>query len=75
MTTMTFAPAVPALDCLSCTRRGPGCQGCLLSRVVDTDHSDGLLDLDDQERVALEALVAGGLLPPLLAGSALVQAA
>ncbi|WP_062295391.1 hypothetical protein [Demequina maris] len=55
------------IDCDSCEMRGRGCGDCVVSfltiEVRPTDRSR--VELDDDQANALDALSAGGLVPPL----------
>lgn len=51
------------VDCGGCVARGPACDDCVVSVVLDISRSP--LDLDTDEQSALRALADGGLVPPL----------
>ena len=51
------------VDCDTCTARGPACGDCLVSVLLGTPTSG--VDLNREERIALGALAASGLVPPL----------
>jgi hypothetical protein len=61
------------IDCDTCSVRGRACGDCVVTVLltelpVRTSHEpepDGWLALDPAEARALDALAAGGLLPPL----------
>lgn len=52
------------VDCGTCTARGPACGGCVVSVLLGAPE-DEVGHLADDERAALDAMAAGGLLPPL----------
>lgn len=52
------------VDCFACSARGPACGDCVVSALLgEPDAVGGGLAAD--ERRALDAMAAGGLLPPL----------
>lgn len=52
------------VDCNACAARGPACADCVVSVLLGVpDARPGGLAAD--ERRALDAMAAGGLLPPL----------
>jgi len=51
------------VDCDTCDVRGVGCEGCVVSVLLGPP--DARLELAEDERVALEVLAGGGLVPPL----------
>jgi hypothetical protein len=51
------------VDCGGCVARGPACQDCVVSVVLDISRRP--LDLDTDEQAALQSLADGGLVPPL----------
>jgi hypothetical protein len=51
------------VDCDTCEVRGVGCEGCVVSVLLGPPRVR--LELADDERVALEVLAGGGLVPPL----------
>lgn len=51
------------IDCDTCTVRGTGCHGCVMTVLLDLTAAP--VELDDQEEQALAALAGGGLVPPL----------
>lgn len=51
------------VDCGGCVARGLACEDCVVSVVLDISRRP--LDLDLDERSALQALADGGLVPPL----------
>ena len=52
------------IDCDSCEVRGDACSGCVMTVLLGA-HRPALIELDDTERRALDALAGGGLVPPL----------
>ena len=52
------------IDCNACTARGPACEDCVVSTLLGVPDATGTA-LADEEVRALDALNAGGLLPPL----------
>lgn len=50
------------IDCDSCLVRGLACHDCVVTVLLGPPPE---LTFDDDERRALEALAAGGLVPPL----------
>jgi len=55
------------IDCTGCRNRGPACQDCVLSVLLEQHHHGGPapVELDADERAAVAALAGQGLLPPL----------
>lgn len=60
------------IDCDTCAVRGAACHDCVVTvfldlpgRATEGAHSEGFVALDPAEARALDALAAGGLLPPL----------
>jgi hypothetical protein len=55
------------IDCDTCTVRGVGCGDCVVTALLDLDDAVAGedLELDPAEAKALDALAAGGLIPPL----------
>jgi hypothetical protein len=53
------------IDCDACVMRGPGCDDCVVSVLLDTRGGLTGLVIDDDERAALDALADSGLVPPL----------
>lgn len=51
------------VDCEGCVARGPACDDCVISVLLGSPA--GGVDLDHDERAALEALADSGLVPPL----------
>jgi hypothetical protein len=51
------------IDCDSCQVRGPACGECVVSVLLGAPP--GGVEIDDNERTALDALAGGGLVPPL----------
>ncbi len=52
------------VDCDTCVARGPACQDCVISVLLDA-RGEGGVDLDPAEQAALTALADSGLVPPL----------
>jgi hypothetical protein len=50
------------VDCDTCTVRGDGCADCVVTVLLGMP---AVLELDDDERRALDALADSGLVPPL----------
>lgn len=64
---MSVAPAsltsmTTRIDCDTCVVRGLACHDCVVSVLLGPPPE---LTIDDDERRALDALAAGGLVPPL----------
>ncbi|MCW2812194.1 MAG: hypothetical protein JWP61_2652 [Friedmanniella sp.] len=51
------------VDCNSCVAQGPSCEDCVISVLLGAPQRG--VDLDGDERAALEALADSGLVPPL----------
>lgn len=51
------------IDCDGCEMRGLRCGDCVVSVMLGAPPEG--VELDDAERAALDALAAGGLVPPL----------
>lgn len=51
------------VDCGTCIARGPGCSDCVISVLLGPMPDEVVLA--GEEQVALAALAASGLLPPL----------
>lgn len=51
------------VDCDTCIARGPTCDDCVVTVLLGAPTTG--LDLDSDERAALEALADSGLVPPL----------
>lgn len=51
------------IDCSTCTVRGLACDECVVTVLVG--HPPGTLELDDEERAAVDLLSRYGLVPPL----------
>ena len=51
------------IDCDTCSARGRSCGDCVVSMLLSSPAPR--LDLDDGEQRAVDALVAGGLVPPI----------
>jgi hypothetical protein len=56
---------VVLIDCDACVMRGPGCQDCVVTVVLGFAEPPKNLQIDDDERAALDALAESGLVPPL----------
>lgn len=57
---------VVLIDCDACVMRGPGCRDCVVSVLLGRPAERiGSLVIDDEERMALDALAQSGLVPPL----------
>lgn len=50
------------IDCDTCVVRGLACHDCVVTVLLGPPPE---LTIDDDERMALDALAAGGLVPPL----------
>jgi hypothetical protein len=50
------------IDCDTCVVRGLACHDCVVTVLLGPPPE---LTIDDEERRALDALAAGGLVPPL----------
>ncbi len=50
------------IDCDTCVVRGLSCHDCVVSVLLGPPPE---LTIDDDEKAALDALAAGGLVPPL----------
>ncbi len=64
---MSVAPAsltsmTTRIDCDTCVVRGLACHDCVVTVLLGPPPE---LTIDDDERRALDALAAGGLVPPL----------
>ncbi len=56
------------VDCDTCIARGAACNDCVVTVLLGMSNGStraGGLDLDPDERAALEALADSGLVPPL----------
>jgi hypothetical protein len=54
------------VDCGTCIARGAACNDCVVSVLLGgSGGSSGVVDLDQDEQAALEALADSGLVPPL----------
>jgi hypothetical protein len=51
------------VDCGTCIARGAACSDCVVTVLLGAPG--GVVDLDQDERAALEALADSGLVPPL----------
>jgi hypothetical protein len=51
------------IDCDRCAVRGRACGDCVVSALLGAPPEG--VEIDESERAALEALAAGGLVPPL----------
>lgn len=58
----TVVPMTTRIDCDTCVVRGLACHDCVVTVLLGPPPE---LTIDDDERRALEALAAGGLVPPL----------
>lgn len=52
------------IDCDACTARGPACGDCVVS-VFLASPAQTVVEVDDEERAALDVLAGCGLVPPL----------
>lgn len=52
------------IDCSTCEVRGPACPDCVVSVLLGMPGQAPVV-LDDSEQAAIDALVSGGLVPPL----------
>jgi hypothetical protein len=64
---LSVAPAnlpgmTTTIDCDTCVVRGLACHDCVVTVLLGPPPE---LTIDDEERRALDALAAGGLVPPL----------
>lgn len=50
------------IDCDSCAVRGPACHDCVVTVLLGPPPE---LTFDEEEQQAIDALAAGGLVPPL----------
>ena len=62
MAPVTVPDMTTRIDCDTCVVRGPACHDCVVTVLLGPPAE---LTFDDDETAALEALAAGGLLPPL----------
>lgn len=51
------------IDCDTCSVRGPGCHGCVMTVLLGEPTSELTLDADEER--ALAVLADSGLVPPL----------
>ena len=51
------------IDCDTCSVRGAACGDCVMTVILNNPPQ--LVDLDDEEQAAVDALAAAGMLPPL----------
>jgi hypothetical protein len=58
----TVVTMTTRIDCDTCVVRGLACHDCVVTVLLGPPPE---LTIDDEERRALEALAAGGLVPPL----------
>jgi hypothetical protein len=58
----TVPPMSTRIDCDTCLVRGLACHDCVVTVLLGPPPE---LTIDDDERRALDALAAGGLVPPL----------
>ncbi len=49
------------IDCGTCVVRGAACEDCVVRVLLEP--ADGVVDWDDSEQRAVDALAAGGLIP------------
>ena len=59
---VTVVPMTTRIDCDTCVVRGLACHDCVVTVLLGPPPE---LTIDDDERRALDALAAGGLVPPL----------
>ena len=52
------------IDCDSCRARGPACGDCMVTAILGPPGR-GPVVIDGQEQLALSALAASGMVPPL----------
>lgn len=50
------------IDCDACEVRGAACTDCVVTALLE---GPPVLEVDDDEQAALQALADGGLIPPL----------
>ena len=62
MVAATVVTLTTRIDCDTCVVRGLACHDCVVTVLLGPPPE---LTIDDEERRALEALAAGGLVPPL----------
>ena len=55
-------PMTTRIDCDHCSQRGPACHDCVVTVLLGPPEE---LTFDDDQCRALDALAAGGLVPPL----------
>ncbi|MDQ1287427.1 MAG: hypothetical protein QG622_992 [Actinomycetota bacterium] len=53
------------IECDTCVVRGPACEDCVVSVLLQDRPATGGVDLDGAERVAIATLARSGLVPPL----------
>jgi hypothetical protein len=63
MTDPTVSNDVTHVDCDTCSVRGPACSDCVITFLLGAPPSG--VQIGQEERRAIEALAAGGLVPPL----------
>ena len=63
MTDPTVSDDVTHVDCDTCSARGPACADCVITFLLGAPPSG--VEIGREERRAMEALAAGGLVPPL----------
>lgn len=49
------------IDCARCEVRGSGCEGCIMSHLLD--DTEGILRLNGEQARAVRVLAAAGLVP------------
>jgi hypothetical protein len=63
MTDPTVSDDVTHVDCDTCSARGAACNDCVITFLLGAPPSG--VEIGREERQAIEALAAGGLVPPL----------
>lgn len=58
----SLLPMTTTIDCDTCVVRGLACHDCVVTVLLGPPPE---LTIDDEEMRALDALAAGGLVPPL----------
>ena len=59
---LTLTNMTTRIDCDTCVVRGLACHDCVVTVLLGPPPE---LEFDDEEKRALDALAAGGLVPPL----------